>query len=67
VALTSDRVDIDIGGIRISDENLELARRKLSASEIQIRVRLHSGPARARVWTCDLTGEYIRINADYTT
>jgi glutamate N-acetyltransferase/amino-acid N-acetyltransferase len=67
IALNSDRVDIYIGGIRISDENLELARQKLSTSEIEIRVVLHSGNSQARVWTCDLSEEYIRINADYTT
>jgi glutamate N-acetyltransferase/amino-acid N-acetyltransferase len=67
IALSSDEVDIYIGGIRVSDENLEQAREKLSAAEIQIRVVLHSGNSRARVWTCDLSDEYIRINADYTT
>jgi glutamate N-acetyltransferase/amino-acid N-acetyltransferase len=67
VPLISHRVDIYIGGILISDDNLERARERLSASEIQIRVQLHSGNSSARVWTCDLTDEYIRINADYTT
>jgi glutamate N-acetyltransferase/amino-acid N-acetyltransferase len=67
VPLSSDRVDIYIGGVLISDHNLEKAREKLSEPEIQIRVLLHSGKASATVWTCDLTDEYIRINADYTT
>jgi glutamate N-acetyltransferase/amino-acid N-acetyltransferase len=35
------------------------------------RVRLHLdvglGRAEATVWTCDLSAEYIRINADYTS
>jgi glutamate N-acetyltransferase/amino-acid N-acetyltransferase len=67
VPLISDRVDIFIGGIPISDDNLEKAREKLSASEIQIRILLHSGNCTARVWMCDLSDQYIRINADYTT
>jgi glutamate N-acetyltransferase/amino-acid N-acetyltransferase len=67
VPLSSDRVDIYIGGILVTQENLDKAREKLSASEIQIRVALHSGSSIARVWTCDLTPEYIHINADYTT
>jgi glutamate N-acetyltransferase/amino-acid N-acetyltransferase len=67
VPLKSDRVDIFIGGILISGSTLEQAREKLRAKEIQIRVVLHSGNASARVWTCDLTEGYIRINADYTT
>jgi glutamate N-acetyltransferase/amino-acid N-acetyltransferase len=67
VRLASDRVDIFISGVPISDSTLEDAREKLREKEIQIRVVLHSGTAAARVWTCDLTEGYIRINADYTT
>jgi glutamate N-acetyltransferase / amino-acid N-acetyltransferase len=67
VGLDSDRVDIFIGGVPISDATLEQAREKLKQKEIQIRVVLHSGSGSARIWTCDLTDEYIRINADYTT
>jgi glutamate N-acetyltransferase / amino-acid N-acetyltransferase len=67
VPLQSDRVDIYIGGVPISDTTLEQAQQRLREKEIQIRVVLHSGSASARVWTCDLTEGYIRINADYTT
>ena len=67
VPLKSLRVDIYIGGVLISDATLEQARQKLSEKEVQIRVVLDSGTASARVWTCDLTEGYIRINADYTT
>jgi len=67
VALKSDRVDIYISGVLISDATLEQAQKKLREKEIQIRVVLYSGSAAARVWTCDLTEGYIRINADYTT
>jgi glutamate N-acetyltransferase / amino-acid N-acetyltransferase len=67
VALNSDRVDIYVGGIPISASTLEETRRKLKEREIQIRVVLHSGSGTARIWTCDLTEGYIRINADYTT
>jgi glutamate N-acetyltransferase/amino-acid N-acetyltransferase len=67
VQLSSDRVDIFISGVPISDSTLEDARRKLKEKEIEIRVDLHSGLASAKVWTCDLTEGYIRINADYTT
>ena len=67
IPLRSLHVDIYIGGVLISDATLELARQKLSEKEVQIRVVLDSGSASARVWTCDLTEGYIRINADYTT
>ena len=67
IPLKSDRVDIYIGGVPISDATLGQARQKLSEKEVQIRVVLNSGSASARVWTCDLTEGYIRVNADYTT
>jgi glutamate N-acetyltransferase/amino-acid N-acetyltransferase len=67
VQLDSDRVDIFISGVPISDTTLQQASEKLKQKEIQIRVVLHSGNGAARVWTCDFTEEYIRINADYTT
>jgi len=35
--------------------------------ETRIRLVLNHGPAAVRFWTCDLTAEYIRLNADYTT
>jgi glutamate N-acetyltransferase/amino-acid N-acetyltransferase len=67
VPLKSLHVDIYIGGVLISDKTLDQARQKLSEKEVQIRVVLDSGSSSARVWTCDLTEGYIRINADYTT
>jgi len=33
--------------------------------EIDLHVDLKIGSGKARVWTCDLTAEYIAINADY--
>lgn len=35
--------------------------------EIDMRLRFTLGPGRCTFWTCDLTHEYIRLNADYTT
>jgi glutamate N-acetyltransferase/amino-acid N-acetyltransferase len=33
--------------------------------EIDIKVDLGLGSGKARVWTCDLTKEYVAINGDY--
>jgi glutamate N-acetyltransferase/amino-acid N-acetyltransferase len=33
--------------------------------KIVIGVNLGIGNARAKVWTCDLTKEYVAINGDY--
>jgi glutamate N-acetyltransferase/amino-acid N-acetyltransferase len=35
--------------------------------ETEIRLLLTRGDGVCRFWTCDLTSEYIRLNADYTT
>jgi len=35
--------------------------------EITVRVSLGAGQASARIWTCDLSHEYVRINAEYRT
>ena len=37
----------------------------LAGEEVEVEVDLGLGTGRARVWTCDLTEGYIRINADY--
>ena len=39
----------------------------LSDDEIKINVALSDGDAKATAWGCDLTYEYIKINADYRT
>ncbi len=39
----------------------------MDREEVQIRIDLGCGEASATAWGCDLTEEYVRINADYTT
>jgi glutamate N-acetyltransferase/amino-acid N-acetyltransferase len=39
--------------------------RVMRQAEITVRVVLHRGRAATTVWTCDLSHEYVRINADY--
>ena len=34
---------------------------------VGFRVRLELGAGRCRFYTCDLTTEYVNLNADYTT
>ena len=43
----------------------EDGQRVMKQSEITVRVNLHRGDAQASVWTCDLSLDYVRINADY--
>ncbi|MCG3188157.1 MAG: Arginine biosynthesis bifunctional protein ArgJ [Burkholderiaceae bacterium] len=39
--------------------------RVMKQSEITVRVYLHRGNAASTVWTCDLSHDYVSINADY--
>jgi glutamate N-acetyltransferase/amino-acid N-acetyltransferase len=39
----------------------------MSAADIPIVIDLASGTARAEIFTCDLSYDYVRINAEYTT
>jgi glutamate N-acetyltransferase/amino-acid N-acetyltransferase len=37
----------------------------MARDEIAVRVKLGRGRAAATLWTCDLSHEYVRINAEY--
>ena len=39
----------------------------MKQAEIRVRVVLGAGSASARLWTCDLSHDYVRINAEYRT
>ena len=43
----------------------EDGQRVMKQSEITVRVNLNRGDEQASVWTCDLSLDYVRINADY--
>ncbi len=45
----------------------ELASKILSQKEFEIHIDLGEGSEEATWWTCDLSEEYIKINADYRT
>ncbi len=74
IAWHPERTQIRVGGVPVfvRGRSAGPAARKraeaaLRAEEIEIRVDLGRGPGEARLFTCDLTYEYIRVNADYTT
>ncbi len=41
------------------------ASRRLASDEVVIRIDMGLGSCQATTWTCDLTAEYVRINASY--
>ncbi len=55
---------VEQGGRRTSYRE-EDGQRVMKQSEITVRVHLHRGAAAATVWTCDLSHDYVTINADY--
>ncbi len=65
------KVDIRVNDLYLCRHGIETgfneaaARTELDRKEHTLRVDLHQGKARAWVWTCDLTHDYIRINASY--
>ncbi len=60
-----DDVWVAKNGGRNSDYREEDGKRVMQQSEITIRVKLARGAAEATVWTCDLSHDYVSINADY--
>ena len=65
IDLHLDDVHIVHQGGRLPEYREEDGARVMAQSEITIRVGLHRGDARATVWTCDLSHDYVTINADY--
>jgi glutamate N-acetyltransferase/amino-acid N-acetyltransferase len=49
------------------DADLQRLTNSLQGGDIRITIDLGLGAGQATVWGCDLTAEYVRLNAEYTT
>ncbi|MGB4504117.1 MAG: bifunctional glutamate N-acetyltransferase/amino-acid acetyltransferase ArgJ [Syntrophaceticus sp.] len=73
VVFDPDLVDVYLGDLMVAAEGKgisfdeELASDILGKREVVITVDLHKGSALGIAWGCDLTFDYIKINADYRT
>jgi glutamate N-acetyltransferase/amino-acid N-acetyltransferase len=74
VAFDPRRTDVRLQGVLVCRLGLAAPfaeaelKQKLDAPECEIRMTIAGqGKGRATFWTCDLTEEYIRINASYRT
>jgi len=73
VAFELARASVTIGGIALFkdgqpfDEAAPKAAEYLKNRELAVSVNLGAGTATSMVWTCDLSAEYVRINAEYRT
>ncbi|MEI8169984.1 MAG: bifunctional glutamate N-acetyltransferase/amino-acid acetyltransferase ArgJ [Rhodoferax sp.] len=65
IDLFLDEVHVAIKGGRNPLYREEEGQRVMKQSEITVRVVLGRGDAADTVWTCDLSHEYVTINADY--
>lgn len=71
--INPDSVDIRLGGITVLQQSKpvlfdeEAALHYLQGDTVQIFVDLHGGEGSATAWGCDLTYDYVRINAAYRT
>ncbi|MEP6739892.1 MAG: bifunctional glutamate N-acetyltransferase/amino-acid acetyltransferase ArgJ [Caldimonas sp.] len=65
IDLFLDDVHVVEGGGRRATYREEDGKRVMKQSEITVRVDLHRGFASTTVWTCDLSYDYVKINADY--
>jgi len=55
------------GGRRVDDYQEDRVAEKMDSDRVTVRVDLGQGTAADTVWTCDLSYEYIKINAEYRT
>jgi len=74
VAFDPAKTDVHLQGVLVCRNGLAAPfsepelKQKLDAADCEIRVTVHGkGKGAARFWTCDLTEDYIRINASYRT
>lgn len=67
------RVDIRVNDFDLCRQGLDAgfneaeAKRELDQKELILRIDLHAGSHATTFWTCDLTHDYIDINASYRT
>jgi len=67
VQMWIDGIKIVDGGLMTSEKQEREAAEKMKKEQITITIHLNQGRWKDRIITCDLTYDYIRINADYRT
>jgi glutamate N-acetyltransferase / amino-acid N-acetyltransferase len=67
LSLWLNEVPVYQNGVPIPVDAAALSNSLKSQRDVHVRLVFKSGTEAIRFWTCDLTAEYIRLNADYTT
>lgn len=70
--IREDKIDIYLNGLKIVENGIGRgndieANNRLKDKEINIKIDLNIGRGSAKVLTCDLTEDYVKINAEYRT
>ncbi|HZI82426.1 MAG TPA: bifunctional glutamate N-acetyltransferase/amino-acid acetyltransferase ArgJ [Casimicrobiaceae bacterium] len=65
VSFWLDEVAVVAEGARGASYREEDGKRVMTKPEIAVRVALGRGHASSKLWTCDLSHDYVSINADY--
>jgi glutamate N-acetyltransferase/amino-acid N-acetyltransferase len=72
VEITPERIDVAVGevelvrgGVGLGSEAERAAHEVMRRGEYVLRVHLHGGRGEGRHTTCDLTIDYVKLNADY--
>jgi glutamate N-acetyltransferase / amino-acid N-acetyltransferase len=72
-ALEESKTELYIGDTRVVKDgaptafDIKSVVKHMKDKEVNITLNLHIGKAEATAWGCDLTEEYIKTNAEYTT
>jgi glutamate N-acetyltransferase/amino-acid N-acetyltransferase len=66
-SLWLNEVPVYQNGVPIPYDAAALSTSLKSQRDVHLRLVFKSGTEAIQFWTCDLTAEYIRLNADYTT
>jgi glutamate N-acetyltransferase/amino-acid N-acetyltransferase len=74
VAFDQEQLSLSINGVPVYENGMPipfdadgLSHSLKSERDVHLRLQVFGGKAAVRFWTCDLTAEYVRLNADYTT
>lgn len=74
VAIDPARLEVAIGpavvvrnGVGTTLDAERAAGEHLAGDDVEVRVKVGTGPGARTIWTCDLSAAYVRINAEYRT
>ncbi|OGS34398.1 MAG: bifunctional ornithine acetyltransferase/N-acetylglutamate synthase [Elusimicrobia bacterium RIFOXYC2_FULL_34_12] len=71
VKIDSEKIDVSFGNINVFKKGRPIkfseinAKKVISKKEVEINININTGKESITVYTCDLTEDYIKVNASY--